>query len=91
MPPPQSALPEAEVLDTIYQYADTPTARTAHDFRVASALGGDALIKALEKMEEMPEAGKPMWSWMEVVLKDWNGERNWMVLLLLDVFQKLIS
>lgn len=47
----QSALPEAEVLDTIYQYADTPTARTAHDFRVASALGGDALIKALEKME----------------------------------------
>lgn len=46
----------AEVLDTIYQYADTPTARTAHDFRVASALGGDALIKALEKMEEMPEA-----------------------------------
>lgn len=74
----QSALPEAEVLDTIYQYADTPTARTAHDFRVASALGGDALIKALEKMEEMPEAQKreSWWSWMEVVLKDWNGRKK---------------
>ena len=74
----QSALPEAEVLDTIYQYADTPTARTAHDFRVASALGGDSLIKALEKMEEMPEAEKreSRWSWMEVILKEWNGRKK---------------
>ena len=79
----QSALPEAEVLDTIYQYADTPTARTAHDFRVASALGGDALIKALEKMEEMPEAEKresrcdPGWRWFWKIEME---ERNWMVL-----------
>lgn len=74
----QSALPEAEVLDTIYQYADTPTARTAHDSRVASALGGDALIKALEKMEEMPEAEQreSRWSWMEVILKEWNGRKK---------------
>jgi hypothetical protein len=44
------------VLDTIYEKANTATAQVAHDFRVASALGGEALIKAMEKMEEMPEA-----------------------------------
>ena len=45
-----------QVLDTIYEKANTATAQVAHDFRVASALGGEALIKAMEKMEEMPEA-----------------------------------
>ncbi|CAL1154260.1 unnamed protein product [Cladocopium goreaui] len=51
------------VLDTIYEKANTATAQVAHDFRVASALGGEALIKAMEKMEEMPEA----WTWDEHV------------------------
>eukprot|EP00438_Fugacium_kawagutii_P003604 Skav216754 [mRNA] locus=scaffold2717:66200:69251:- [translate_table: standard] len=51
------------VLDTIYEKANTATARLAHDFRVAEALGGEALMKAMEKMEEMPEA----WTWDEHV------------------------
>ncbi|CAK8998242.1 Uncharacterized ABC transporter ATP-binding protein YfmR [Durusdinium trenchii] len=51
------------VLDTIYEKSNSPVARAAHDFRAACALGGEALSKAMDQMDAMPEA----WTWDEQV------------------------
>ncbi|CAJ1370698.1 unnamed protein product [Effrenium voratum] len=58
-------LAEKTVLDTIYEKASSPSARAAYNFRMATSLGDEEIAKALDQMEELPEA----WAWDQRVAR----------------------